>query len=38
MLEHITDNEMERIREFVNTPVYRRDPEQLVPDSSGETT
>lgn len=33
MTEHITDTEMERIREFANTPVFRRDPEQLVPDS-----
>jgi len=38
MLEHITDSDMERIKEFVNTPVYRRDPEQLVPDSSSEST
>lgn len=33
MSEHITDSEMERIKEFVRTPVYERDPEQLVPES-----
>lgn len=33
MAEHITDDEMERIQEFASTPVFRRDPEQLVPDS-----
>lgn len=32
MTEHITETEMERIREFANTPVFRRDPEQLMPD------
>lgn len=34
MTEHITDTEMARIEEFANTPVFRREPEQLVPDSS----
>lgn len=33
MSEHITEAEMERIEEFANTPVFRRDPDQLVPDS-----
>jgi hypothetical protein len=32
MTEHITETEMERIREFANTPVFRRDPEQLMPE------
>lgn len=33
MPEHLSDTEMERIREFANTPVFKRDPEQLVPES-----
>ncbi len=33
MTEHLSETEMERIREFANTPVFQRDPEQLVPDS-----
>lgn len=33
MAEHITDTEMDRIREFAKTPVYRREPEQLTPES-----
>lgn len=32
MTEHITETEMERIREFANTPVFQRDPEQLMPE------
>jgi len=31
MSEHISETEMQRIREFANTPVYQRDPEQLMP-------
>lgn len=33
MTEHLSETEMERIREFANTPVFKREPEQLVPDS-----
>ncbi len=33
MTQHITESEMERIEEFANTPVFRREPEQLLPDS-----
>jgi hypothetical protein len=33
MSQHITETEMERIEEFANTPVFRREPEQLLPDS-----
>jgi len=33
MPEHLSETEMERIREFANTPVFQREPEQLVPDS-----
>lgn len=34
MPQHITDTEMERIEEFANTPVFRREPEQLLPESA----
>jgi hypothetical protein len=33
MSEHITEKEMERIEKFANTPAFRRDPDQLLPDS-----
>lgn len=33
MTEHLTDEELERIAEFANTPKYRRSPELLVPGS-----
>lgn len=33
MAEHLSDEEMERIVEFANTPKYRRDPELLTPGS-----
>ncbi|WP_267902795.1 hypothetical protein [Halovenus carboxidivorans] len=33
MPQHITEAEMERIEKFANTPVFRREPEQLLPDS-----
>lgn len=33
MTQHITEQEMERIKEFANTPAFRREPEQLLPDS-----
>lgn len=34
MAQHITETEMERIKKFANTPVFRREPEQLLPDSA----
>lgn len=33
MPDHLSDTEMERIREFANTPAYQRKPEQLMPES-----
>lgn len=33
MFEHISDDDMERITEFANTPAYARSPEQLLPES-----
>lgn len=34
MPEHLSENELERIREFAETPVYKREPEQLLPQSN----
>ena len=31
MHEPISQSDWERIREFANTPMYKRDPEMLVP-------
>jgi hypothetical protein len=31
MPEHITEKELQRMQEFANTPVYKREPEQLLP-------
>jgi hypothetical protein len=36
MTEHISDEELERIAQFAETPAYDRDPEQLVPDDERE--
>jgi hypothetical protein len=33
MPEHITNEEMEPIKRFASTPVFRREPDQLLPDS-----
>lgn len=33
MPEHISEEELERIKEFAETPVYKREPEQLLPQS-----
>lgn len=33
MPEHISENELQRMQEFAKTPVYKRDPEQLMPES-----
>lgn len=32
MTEFLSENDMDRIAEFVATPQYERDPEQLVPE------
>ncbi len=32
MAQHLSDNELERISEFANTPSYKRSPEQLLPE------
>lgn len=32
MTEFLSDNDRERIAEFIDTPAYDREPEQLVPD------
>jgi hypothetical protein len=34
MPEHISEKELERMREFAETPVYEREPEQLLPGTS----
>lgn len=31
MSEYLSENELERMREFAETPAYERDPEQLLP-------
>lgn len=33
MAEFLSDKDLDRIAEFNATPRYKRDPEQLVPDS-----
>lgn len=33
MSEHITEEEMQRIEQFAKTPAFRREPDQLVPDT-----
>ncbi len=32
MPEHLTEQELERMAEFANTPTYLRKPEQLLPE------
>jgi len=32
MVEHISEEELQRIQEFVDTPAYEREPEQLMPE------
>jgi len=34
MLDHFTEEELERIQEFTETPTYKREPEQLLPDQA----
>ena len=36
MVQHLSENELERISEFANTPTYKRSPEQLLPESDKE--
>ena len=36
MPEHITEREMELMAEFAATPMYKRTPEQLIPDRAGD--
>lgn len=36
MAEHLSDSELERIEEFAKTPVFEREPEQLLPESEPE--
>lgn len=31
MVEFLSDRELDRIAEFVSTPKYEREPEQLIP-------
>lgn len=33
MSEHISEQELQRMQEFAKTPVYQREPEQLMPGS-----
>lgn len=34
MLEHFTDEEIERMSDFTETPTYEREPEQLLPEDA----
>jgi hypothetical protein len=34
MLEHFSDDEIDRIAEFCEMPTYKRDPTQLLPDDA----
>lgn len=34
MVEHISEEELQRIQEFVDTPAYEREPEQLMPQAT----
>ncbi len=36
MLEHFTDDEIDRMNAFRETPTYKRDPTQLLPDDAGD--
>jgi hypothetical protein len=33
MVQHLSENELERITEFAETPTYKRSPEQLLPEN-----
>lgn len=36
MLEHFTEEELERMNAFTETPTYEREPEQLLPEDPDE--
>lgn len=36
MPQHLSEEELQRIRKFAETPVYERDPEQLLPQEQTE--
>lgn len=36
MPEHLSESELERMKIFAETPVYKREPEQLLPPGSDE--
>lgn len=36
MLEHFTEDEIERMSAFTKTPPYEREPEQLLPNNADE--
>lgn len=36
MLEHFSDDEVDRMAEFCEMPTYKRDPTQLLPDDAGD--
>lgn len=36
MLEHFTEEELERMSAFTETPTYEREPEQLLPEDAEE--
>lgn len=36
MPEHLSSDDIERIREFANRPRYKREPAQLLPDEAEE--
>lgn len=37
MFEHFTEDEIERMSAFTDTPAYERTPEQLLPEDAEET-
>lgn len=37
MPEHLSNSELERMRKFAETPVYKREPEQLLPPAAEES-
>ena len=36
MSQHLSEDELQRMRKFAETPVYERDPEQLLPQEQTE--
>jgi len=38
MLEHFTEDEIERMSSFTETPAYERTPEQLLPEDADDDT